>query len=295
MNTIDIGRAIKAPFTDKEWVTKTLLGFVWLILVVTIPAVFGAQIEYIKRSAQGRDELPDWSGFGDKWVRGFLAGVAGFIYFLPLVVGGVLLIVPLVLSSVFGTQSDAPIAIAVLIPFVFLMFVYALAVTLFFYAALTHYAMTERFGAFFEFGEISRRLRTGGYFTSWLLAWVVSLVASAVSSMLTATYIGGILTPAVSFLSMMMMANLFGQYASGAYGVVPVTAPSTAPPAYAPPTAPPPPTAYAPPAAPAPPTYAPPTPPSPATYEPPAPPPPVQAPAEPPPPAEPPSAPGDDA
>ena len=58
MNSIDIGRAFKAPFTDKDWIKKTLLGYLWMILIVTIPAVAGAQIEYIKRAAEGRDELP---------------------------------------------------------------------------------------------------------------------------------------------------------------------------------------------------------------------------------------------
>jgi hypothetical protein len=43
MDRIDLGRAFKAPFEDKEWVVKTLLGFLWGLLVVTIPAVIGAE------------------------------------------------------------------------------------------------------------------------------------------------------------------------------------------------------------------------------------------------------------
>ena len=45
MNTIDLGKAFRAPFQDKDWVTKTLLGFLWSLLVVTLPAVYGAQVD----------------------------------------------------------------------------------------------------------------------------------------------------------------------------------------------------------------------------------------------------------
>ena len=80
--------------------------------------------------------------------------------------------------------------------------------------------MTDRFGAFFEFGEIFKRLRTGGYFTAWLYTWVVSIASSVVSSGFTTVFrgFGAIVTPAVSFLALMMTGNLLGQYASRAYG-----------------------------------------------------------------------------
>ena len=39
MDKIDLGRAFKAPFEDKEWVKKTLLGWLWMLLIVTSPAV----------------------------------------------------------------------------------------------------------------------------------------------------------------------------------------------------------------------------------------------------------------
>lgn len=69
MNSIDLGRAFKAPFMDKEWPMKTLLGFVWALLVVTSPAVYGAQLEYIRRVSGGNEELPEWNDFGNKWVQ----------------------------------------------------------------------------------------------------------------------------------------------------------------------------------------------------------------------------------
>lgn len=291
MNSIDIGRAFKAPFTDKDWIKKTLLGYLWMILVVTIPAVFGAQIEYIKRAAEGRDELPEWTDFGEKWVKGFMAGLAGFIYFLPVILGGILAAIPVATAASAGNSQNA-VGVGVLVLYGLLALAYVIAVTLFFYAALTHYAMTDRFGAFFEFGEIFKRLRTGGYFTAWLFAWVISIAGSVVTSVFTTAFrgLGAVVSPAVSFLALMMTGNLLGQYASKAYGVArapasmtpsPTYPPATAPPAYAPPTAPAQQPVYTPPPAPpAPPgEYTPPTsPPPPADYTPPTPPPPAYTP-----------------
>jgi|GEM_PF-6116930 len=42
MNAIDFERTLKAPFRDAEWITKALLGLVFVVLGVTFPAVVGA-------------------------------------------------------------------------------------------------------------------------------------------------------------------------------------------------------------------------------------------------------------
>lgn len=284
MSNVDFGLAVKTPLADKEWIVKSLLAILWTFLIVTIPAVLGAEIEYIKRTAEGRDDLPDWSSFGDKWVKGLGAGLAGFIYFLPVIFGLVIALVPVVMRSGTGEPADA-LSAGVLIIFGLLAFAYVIGVSLFFYAALTHYAMTERFGAFFEFSEIGARVRGSGYFTAWLFAVLIGIVSSAASGAVSATWIGGILSPAISYLAMMMTSHLLGQYAAGAYGVAPVAAPYPVPPVpHAPPTAPPPvgyappPPGYAPPTAPPPPPagYTPQSPPAPpAAYAPPAAPPPA--------------------
>ena len=99
MDKIDLGRAFKAPFADTDWVKKTLMGWLWMLLGVTSPAVYGAQLEYIKRVSEGREDLPDWSDFGNKWVKGFLLLVAGFIYFLPIIVSGSSSRIPVIIAA----------------------------------------------------------------------------------------------------------------------------------------------------------------------------------------------------
>ncbi len=277
MNQIDLGRALKAFFDDKEWISKTLLGFVWILLGVTAPAAYGAQVEYIKDVSEGRESLPAWSDFGGKWVKGFLMMLAGFIFFLPVIVVGGILFTPVLIAAISGGGSDAlgGLFAGGMCLFTLIALVYVVAVSLWYSAALTNFAMKGSFGAFFEFGVIMGKVRGGtGYFTAWLWALVIGLIGSTVMGVLSATGVGGILAPAVTYFTLMASGHIFGQWAVLAYGrpSPAYMAPSTggpaayappAPPAYAPPAQP----TYAPPAAPAEPQYAPPAPAEPAAPE----------------------------
>jgi len=269
MDSIDFGRAVKAPFEDKDWIVKTLLGFVWTLLVVTAPAVTGAQIVYIRSVSEGREQLPEWSDFGDLWVKGALAWVAGFIYFLPVIVLSVLFLVPVAVTSV--SEGDSGVFASLLTGgaciWVMLVTLYAIAVSVLYYAALTHFSMKGTFGAFFQFGEILAHVRGPGYFTAWLFSIVVSVVGGTITSVISGATggFGGIVSPAITYLMLMITGHLFGQWASRAYG--PGTAAALPATAGYPPVSPPAPPAYTPPA---PPAYTPPVPPAPEPYSPPA-------------------------
>lgn len=252
---VDLGRAIKAPFADRDWPMKTLLGFVFSILVFTIPAVYGAQLEYIRRVARGNEELPGWDDFGNKWVEGFMILVAGFIYFLPVFVLAVVFFAPVLVAAAPGASNDAiPAVVGGVCAFMIFAVVYSIAVSIFFYAAQVNYAMKGGFGAFFEIAEIIGRVRNGdGFFVAWLYIVIISFGFSALSSIIsTATAgLGGILTAALTYLFLVMTAHLLGQWAARSYR--PVAAPSAWPPPAPGGYASPPPGPYVPPAPPAPP------------------------------------------
>jgi hypothetical protein len=256
MDKIDLGRAFKAPFADADWVKKTLMGWLWMLLGVTSPAVYGAQLEYIKGVSEGREELPDWSDFGGKWVKGFMLLIAGFIYFLPVIVLGFIFAIPVIIAAASGSNGMGGLAAGGMCLFWLFALVYTIAVAILFYAATVNYALKGNFGSFFQFNEIIARVRDGsGYFNAWLWAIVVSFAAGLAVSILSATFIGYILVPAVSYLSVMITAHLFGQWATRSYGIQAAAAPVGVP-GYVPPSG-----AYAPPTAPTPPAYAPPAPP----------------------------------
>jgi Protein of unknown function (DUF4013) len=249
---VDISRAIRAPFDDPDWVKKTLLGWLWALLIVTGPAVYGAMIEYVRRVSQGDERLPEWDDFGGKWVKGLLVGVAGLIYFLPVMILGAFLIVPLVLTANANADALTGLLAGSTCLFLVLAVIYSLAVSILFYAAMVNYAIKGHFGAFFEVGEILSRVRTpgGNYWTAWLFALVISIAGSAITSVLSATYVGGILFGAVLYLELMMTGHLFGQWARGAFGVAPAF-PTPAPAGYPPMPPVPPAPSMAPPAPPA--------------------------------------------
>lgn len=223
MNSLDLGRAFKAPFDDPEWVSRSLMGTLWLILGVTSPVVYGAHLEYIRRVSRGDERLPDFDDFGEKWVQGLLVAVAGLLYFLPVVLLGAILVVPAALSAVaddggevFGALLGGGVCV-----FSVLSMVYAIAASVLFSAAMTHYAMNPRFGSFFQFGAIMQKVRGGtGYFTAWLYVLIISFALSTLTSLLSGITFGfgALLALPASYLATMMSAHVLGQWARAAYG-----------------------------------------------------------------------------
>lgn len=246
MDSIDLGRAVKTPFNDPQWLSKTLLGLLWGLLVVTAPAVLGAQIQYIRDVSQGHEELPAWDDFGGKWVSGFLVYIAYFIYTLPIWLLFFVLILPGVIASAAsnGNYGGGLLGGGFCL-FWIVALVYGVAIAVLMYGATVNYALRGGFGSLFAISEIMGHVRDGsGYFTAWLWAIVVGIGASVVSSILGATVIGYLLAPAVIYLEFMMVAHLFGQWASRSYGTPGIAAAGAA---YMPPA---PPAANVPPAAP---------------------------------------------
>jgi len=240
MDSIDIARAVKAPFNDKQWVNKTLMGFLWLLLGITSPAVYGAQLEYVKSVAEGREDLPTWDDFGGKWLKGFMLIVAYFIYLLPIwVLFFVLLLPGIIASSASGGDVGGGLIGGGMCLFVIISMVYGLGIAVLMYGATINYAIKDSFGSLFAFSEILGHVRDGsGYFAAWVWALVIGIGSSVVVSALSATFIGYIAVPAVLYLQLMMMGHVFGQWAARSYGI---SAQATAAVSYAPPAPPAPP------------------------------------------------------
>jgi len=252
MDSIDLSRALKAPFQDSEWVKKTLMGWLWMLLGVTAPAVYGAELDYIKSVSEGREELPNWDDFGAKWVKGFMLLVAGLIYTLPIWILFFILALPgLIAASASNGNAGAGLFGGGMCLFSVVAFVYLIGIAIILYGATVNFALRGTFGSLFAFSEIMAHIRDGsGYFNAWLWAIVVSMGGGVIISVLSSTGIGYIVVPAVSYLMAMITAHLFGQWAARSYGVIAAAAPAYASPA-----------GYAPPAPPAAPQYAPPAPP----------------------------------
>lgn len=83
-------------------------------------------------------------------------------------------------------------------------------------AALTFVALSGRLGDAFDLGRMRALVTTREYATRWLVGLAVLVVAGAVSSALSATGVGGLLAPFVTFYATVTAYYLYG----GAVGVV---------------------------------------------------------------------------
>lgn len=225
---MDFGKSFTYPFEDQRWLNKTLIGaIVWAVPIVNF-AIGGYLIDLLKNILRGDAlPLPEWSDFGDKWVRGFLLFLASLVYAIPLLV---LSCIPMVLFFVPAYSSEGDLQntlFAVLTGvgglFACLIALYSLLLTFIYPAVYIHYARIGTFGAFFEFGNIFKIVRAdlGKYLVAWILsivaALVVGLVIGLVSTLLSfipciGWAIAWILGAVAGVYVFYVYAHLFGQY-----------------------------------------------------------------------------------
>ncbi len=219
---MDIGRSFSYVFEDQEWLKKVLIGGIVNLIPIVNFAATGYFVEQTKRTYEGRElPLPEWDNFGGYFVKGLMTLVAGLIYSIPaLVIYCCVMVVPSMLGagasgSSSSSNSAGPLAGVVgILAFcgVCLMLLYGLVVLFFFPALLTRYALTDQFGAFFQFGPAWQLIQTniGSYVIAVVVYVVASMIASFVGSI--ACVIGVAWT---SFWAYLVFAYLFGSFARG--------------------------------------------------------------------------------
>lgn len=235
---MDIGKAFSYPFEDDEWLTKLLLGALVSAIPILNFAWTGYSIDIMRNVIDGISlPLPDWSDFGDKFVKGFFIWAAGFIYTLPALLIACLplglLIIPATSETSSTTEALASVFTGIGILFLCLLTIYLLAFSFFFPAAYINFARKGTFGSCFEVSEIIKIVsqNTSKYLTAWLVsivaAIVVGIIMSIVGTVLAAIIcIGWLITWVVTALGSVYLfaiyAHLFGQVvATPSLSVVP--------------------------------------------------------------------------
>ncbi|MGW8143203.1 MAG: DUF4013 domain-containing protein [Anaerolineales bacterium] len=224
---MDIGKAFTFPFEDDEWLTKLFLGAIVSLVPILNFAWGGYTVDILRNVIDGVSRpLPTWSDFGEKFVKGFIIWISGFIYALPaFVVACVPLGFLIIPANVEGTNfSDALAATftGVGIFLICILALYLLVLTFYYPAVYINFARKGTFGSCFEIGEIFKIIseNTSKYLTAWLVsivgAIVVIVVVSIVSFILgLIPCVGWILTWVISALSTVYLTaiyvHLFGQ------------------------------------------------------------------------------------
>lgn len=211
---MDVNKAFRFVFDDKQWITKLLIGAVMSLLSVFIlPGLIlqGYLVKLIRQVMGGQDDrLPEWMDYGKMLRDGFFVTIGQLIWVLPFIL---LFTILGVATGGFGNMADngsgfgaamatgsglllACLALLMVVAFLFLT-----------PALLIQYAREDEFGALFRFGEIFDIIRDN--MADILIAFLVSVVA-----VLAISVVAGIvgIVPCLGWIVAALIALASGPY-----------------------------------------------------------------------------------
>lgn len=223
---MDIGKSFTYVFEDPNWIMKLVIGGLVSLVPIVNFAALGYMVTTLKNVADGQAQpLPEWSNFGDYFMKGLYVFVGALIYAAPIILVYCCMIV-LGMAAGMGASgnSDAGGALAGLVSILSmclscLVMLFILVVAVMFPAALTRYAVSNQLNVFWDFRGnfdlISKNLTN--YIIAILITWVAGFVAGFGVIL---CFIGVIFT---SFWAQLVGAHVYGQFwrASQGMGMTP--------------------------------------------------------------------------
>ncbi|WP_459201570.1 DUF4013 domain-containing protein [Methanococcus sp. CF] len=175
---MDFERALKFPMDDPDWIKKVIIGAIFSIIPIVSFISIGYVMELLKNIIDSKEELPEWSGFGGKFIKGLIAAIISFIYML----------VPMIIMAIFGFSSvmtmangsDAAVA-GGLVGFGITMLVVLLIMLIIGFIipmAYANYVAYGEFGAAFRFSEIFEKIKAN--FSDYIILYLIVIVTSAI-------------------------------------------------------------------------------------------------------------------
>jgi len=224
---MDIGKAFSYPFEDENWLSKLFLGAIVSAVPILNFAWTGYTVDIVRNVSDGVSlPLPDWSDFGDKFVKGFLVWAAGFIYSLPAFIIACLplglLAIPALGENLNLSDTFFSVFTGIGIFLICLIVLYLLVLSFYFPAVYINFARKGTFGSCFEIGEIIKIVSddTSQYLTAWLISIVGAIGVSIIIMVATGLLgwilcIGWIITWLISAIGgaymFVIFSHLFGQ------------------------------------------------------------------------------------
>src|SRR5512139_1860929 len=191
---MDVGKSVGYVFEDQKWTNKLLIGMLVSIVPIVNFALFGWVIDIMRNVSQRQpNPLPEWSDFGEKFVKGAILFVVGLIYSLPaLLLTCPLVFVPFTRGDLGsdGQQALASMFVGTTLLLTCVISIYGLLISFLMPAVFLNFARKGTFAACFEFGEIWRIMsrNLSDYIVAWLIIIVVGIAASFVIGI-----VGGVL------------------------------------------------------------------------------------------------------
>jgi len=199
---MDYASAFKKPFTD---IKKLIIGILLSIVPIVNFFATGFMMETAKMEMKKKKMLPEWTAWGDLFVKGILAFVISILYALPMIIIGAFVAWPLLKGAIssgvtpmaFGTGMGGGIVAVLLLG---LLIAYIAP------SALLHYVKDGKFGAAFQFGSVFKKAFKKEYFFAWAIAMLYSLIIGFILS-----YIPFIGSAASGFIAGVTMFSLLGE------------------------------------------------------------------------------------
>ena len=212
---MDIGKAFSYPFEDEKWLSKLFLGAIISAVPILNFAWTGYTVDIVRNVSDGVSlPLPDWSEFGEKFVKGFLIWAAGIIYSLPALLFTCLplglLAIPVIGESSNYSDTFFSIFTGIGIFLICLLVLYVLVLSFYLPAVYINFARKGTFGSCFEISEIFKIVSANT--SQYLTAWLISIVA--------AIGVGIIISLAVSLLGWIICLGWILAWLIGAIGGV---------------------------------------------------------------------------
>lgn len=223
---VDFVRAIKRPFTDfKKLGIGVLIYLVTIIPFIGWLASFfitGYGLECAKTSMKKNYKLPEWTDWGNLWIKGFLYSLIGLIYMIPLVLIGAFTIGSALIKNWALLTAPNPDPIALASAFggtagVWWLLLLIMIVTLYIVPmAIMRFVESGKFGDAFNFREVFRKAFTSRYFAAFILLglyiFAVTIIASLLSLITAITVILPlIITTVLSFVIAVTSMTVFGE------------------------------------------------------------------------------------
>ena len=224
---MDVGKSFRCGLRKKAWGSKLLISVLVSLVPILNFAFIGYLVQLILNVSGGiAFPLPDWSDFGDKFVKGLIMVVAGFIYALPIIILVVVVAGAGVLTEVAGGGDLSYVAGAeftgTAILFSCLSILYGFALTFFYFGMAIHFSREGTFGSCFQIGKIINLISSnlGEYLTAWLVSllfgFVLTIAAGIAFTILSIIICIGwilmfLLTAFLSVWPNIVIFHLFGQ------------------------------------------------------------------------------------
>jgi len=206
---MDIGKAFTFVFEDDEWISKVLVGALFVLassVLVGIPFLLGYMLLTMRNVMQGVEKpLPKWENLGDLFRDGLILAVIFIVWAIPI---WIILCLQWFLALIIGDSYRAAETLGVLTTCIgCLSGLWGIVITLFSPAIYIRFAQNPEFKSGFEFAELWEFTKDniGNVIIAILLGWVASIIAQFGVILCVIGWF------ATVFWAYMVQAHLYGQ------------------------------------------------------------------------------------